>query len=86
MPTKEKNVKIRDKQTLARFENVVEASKVLSKYFEKGFKSVAALHAVVRSFYPSVTYMEILNYWNFRKCSPDLTDKMNVVLEKLQHE
>lgn len=86
MPTTEKEMKTRDKQTLNRFQNAVNASNVLSIYFQKGFKSVAAIHAVVRSFFPEVEYLEMLNYWNLRKCDPKLTEKLNTVLEKLNHE
>lgn len=86
MLNKDKKMKVRDKQTLDRFENVVKGSEVLRKFFEKGFKSVSALHAVVYSFYPETTYMDILNFWNFRKCSEEMVEKLNIVLEKLNYE
>lgn len=81
-----KNLKVRDSQTLERFDNVVNATEVLRKFFAKGFKSVTALHAVVQSFYPEITYVDMSNFWNFRKCSSEMVDKLNVVLERLNHE
>jgi hypothetical protein len=86
MPTIEKNIEIREKQTLERFENVVIASEVLKKFYAKGFKSVQALHAIIYSYYPETSYADVLNFWHFRKCSSEIIERFNNVFERLNYE
>ena len=86
MPIVNKNVEIREKQTMERFQNVVNASEVLKKFYAKGFKSVSALHAIVYSYYPETNYNEIMNFWHFRNCSSDMIEKLNNVFERLNYE
>ena len=69
-----------------RIKNAKKNAELLMCFFEKGFKTYAAIKSIVKHYYPSVSDKRISNFWNMVGIDEPLADVLEVVLEKLKNE
>jgi hypothetical protein len=75
-----------DLKTNQRIESIYRSSKVLRLFFDKGFRTFAALKSIVLHYYPETSENRLLGFWHFRIIDEDMAVTLEDVFEKLKSE
>lgn len=76
----------REQQAFERFLFMKRATGVLLQYFDKGFKNSEAISTILKMNGYNVSERQILDYWNFRLRDEEITNALEICLERLKHE
>lgn len=76
----------REQQAFERFRFMRRATEVLLQYFDKGFKNSEAISTILKMNGYNVSERQILDYWNFRHRDEEITNALEICLERLKRE
>lgn len=82
----DKRLTVRENETKERFRKYREITELLSKFFEKGFRSYQALKAIVNLYYPDMDKQKLKAIWNYRTIDEEVKLQLEDVFEKLSRE
>jgi predicted transcriptional regulator len=82
----EKEFTKRESKSLNRFDNAIKISTVLKSFFEKGFRNLDSIRAILSFYYPKDDFSQLYDFWHLRIYDEKIFTRLENVLEKLKAE
>jgi hypothetical protein len=76
----------REFKSLNRFDNAIKISTVLKNFFNKGFRNLDSIKAILNFYYPEFDCSGLYDFWHLRIYDEKIFQCLENVLEKLKSE